>query len=285
MKMFLRPSTAIFLPRSASLFQRRHGAGLHVLPAHYAGLILKYLYFWRKANQLNSMNIAIAKFKETLVDIRRMKSFDGAQTNRIKSRIDMLLKNYLPGEDNYLQSLNGLNFPSETNAEDGVKLQQELIHLLELVIEDLQIREEEAIKRSENKPLAEKYRHDMQKLRNDFEKDLLYERNNYEYLKKKYDLLQINYDRLQKDYETAKIARKKWVVFFMAAVPLTLFLLTFDWIIPFNATVSTRLLPLVKILVATGAFSFCLYYPLKSNKLLFFGFVALAAATGVYFFL
>ena len=180
---------------------------------------------------------AIEKFEEILRRLKKLNYGDNNLFHATKKETLMLIKNFLPKDIHYKQDLEKIEISDTNHASDSSSLDKwihghdEFINTVRIIIEDLQIRHQKQIDKSGNKSEIERYVDEIERIKNDTGKDLIFERNNFNYLKRKYDLLQYNYDQLQESYQQVLGRKNQWILYITWSVLIGLAVLVFDQII------------------------------------------------------
>ncbi len=177
---------------------------------------------------------AIEKFEDLLRRSKKLNYGDHNLFQACKKEAIMLVENYLDPSNTYKADLGAVdNHKTEENSnlDNWIEAQDELINILHIVIEDLKIQQKKKIQESENKSEIEKYQDEIERIKNETGKDLIFERNNYNYLKRKYDLLQYNYEQLKISHEETFGKRNHWILYITWAILLSLIVLVFDQLI------------------------------------------------------
>ncbi|MCG8323200.1 MAG: hypothetical protein MI921_27120 [Cytophagales bacterium] len=180
---------------------------------------------------------AIEKFEEILRRLKKLNYGDHNLFNATKKETLMLIGNFLPKDVHYKKDLDKIEISGHNHAADSSSLDKwihghdEFINVVRIIIEDLQIRHQKQIDKSAHKSDIEKYVSEIERIKNDTGKDLIFERNNFNYLKRKYDLLQYNYDQLQASYQQVLGKKNQWILYITWSVLVGLVVLVFDQII------------------------------------------------------
>ncbi len=180
---------------------------------------------------------AIEKFEDILRRLKKLNYGDHNLFNATRKECLMLINNFLPKDSTYKKDLEQIKISKNNQENDASSLDrwihghEEFINLVRIVIEDLQIQQRKEIDKSKNKTEIEKYVSEIERIKNDTGKDLIFERNNYNYLKRKYDLLQYNYDQLNASYQQVLGKKNQWILYITWTVLVGLLVLVFDQII------------------------------------------------------
>ena len=180
---------------------------------------------------------AIEKFEEILRRLKKLNYGDHNLLNATKKETLMLINNFLPKDAHYKKDLEKIEISNNHQETDSSSLDkwihghEEFINIIRIVIEDLQIRHQKQVDKSENKSEIQKYISEIERIKNDTGKDLIFERNNFNYLKRKYDLLQYNYDQLHASYQQVLGRKNQWILYITWSVLVGLVVLVFDQII------------------------------------------------------
>ena len=180
---------------------------------------------------------AIEKFEDILRRLQKLNYGDHNLFNAAKKETIMLINNFLPKDPHYKRDLEKIDVSNNNQSKDSSSLDKwihghdEFINIVRVLIEDLQIRHQKQIDKSANKSEVEKYIAEIERIKNDTGKDLIFERNNFNYLKRKYDLLQYNYDQLNASYQQVLGKKNQWILYITWSVLVGLVVLVFDQII------------------------------------------------------
>ena len=180
---------------------------------------------------------AIEKFEDILRRLQKLNYGDHNLFNAAKKETIMLISNFLPKDPHYKRDLEKIDVSNNNRSKDSSSLDKwihghdEFINIVRVLIEDLQIRHQKQIDKSANKSEVEKYIAEIERIKNDTGKDLIFERNNFNYLKRKYDLLQYNYDQLNASYQQVLGKKNQWILYITWSVLVGLVVLVFDQII------------------------------------------------------
>ncbi|MDN5215336.1 hypothetical protein QQ020_24870 [Fulvivirgaceae bacterium BMA12] len=180
---------------------------------------------------------AIEKFEDILRRLKKLNYGDHNLFSATRKECLMLINNFLPKDSPYKKDLEQIKISKNNQENDSSSLDrwihghEEFINLVRIVIEDLQIQQRKEINKSKNKTEIEKYVSEIERIKNDTGKDLIFERNNYNYLKRKYDLLQYNYDQLNASYQQVLGKKNQWILYITWTVLVGLLVLVFDQII------------------------------------------------------
>lgn len=183
---------------------------------------------------------ATEKFEDLLRRSRKLTYGDHSIFKATKKEALMLVENYLTKDSTYktdleLITVNEMKPNSDnTNLDNWIEAQDELINIIHIIIEDLKIQQKKKVQESENKSEIEKYLAEIDRIKNETGKDLIFERNNYNYLKRKYDLLQYNHEQLKVAHKETFGKKNHWILYVTWAALLGLLILVFDQIINWN---------------------------------------------------
>ncbi len=183
---------------------------------------------------------AIEKFEDLLRRAKKLNYGDHNLFQAYKKEAVMLVDNYLTASSIYKTDLEHVNTnksdetQENTNLDNWIEAQDELINIMHIVIEDLKIQQKKKIQDSENKTEIEQYQDEIDRIKNETGKDLIFERNNYNYLKRKYDLLQYNYEQLKLSHQETFGKRNHWILYIIWAILSSLIILVFDQIISWD---------------------------------------------------
>ena len=178
---------------------------------------------------------AIHEFQGVLMEVRTLHYKENNKLRSIKSKILMLLDNFLPQHDFYKTHLADIKFKSEKAADENIwiKGQRDLIDLLETIIDDLNIIHKSQLKKSEKLALGDEYESEYQRIRNDLEKDIVFERNKLRHLERKFNMLNLEHKQLQNQFDQLLGTRDKWILYgcltFVAIASVWFFDLLFSW--------------------------------------------------------
>ena len=214
---------------------------------------------------------SIEKFEEILRRLKKLNYGDHNLFHATKKEVLMLLNNFLPKDIHYKKDLEKIEINGNNHTADASSLDKwihghdEFINTLRVIIEDLRIRHKQQIDKSSNKSEIEKYLAEIERIKNDTGKDLIFERNNFNYLKRKYDLLQYNHDQLQASYQEVLGRKNQWILYITWSVLAGLVVLVFDQIInwPWFDSHERKLYIKLTGLLFTG--SIFLLIPFKRN--------------------
>ncbi len=224
---------------------------------------------------------AIEKFENVVKRLKKLNYGDNNLFLSEKREAEMLLENYLPRKTTYRNQLHAIEVPEIenkndlTNSDRWIEGQEELIRFLNIVINDLNIRHTRKIESSENRSEIENYEQKIAQLKNDGEKDLIFQTNKLNYLQKKFDILQYENAKLKKDIDAVKGIRSRWVTFGMLTTIVAILIATFDHYIDwawFDAHPMKINLKILSTLFFTAVF---LHLPLKDRKLAYLSLIIL----------
>lgn len=225
---------------------------------------------------------AIEKFEDVIKRLKKLNYGDNNLFLSEKREAEMLLENYLPRKTTYRNQLHAIDVPETdnknnlTNSDSWIEAQEEMIRLLNVVINDLKIRHAKKIESSENRSEIENYEQKIVQLKNDGEKDLIFQTNKLNYLQKKFDILQYENTKLKEDIDAVIGIRSRWITFGMLTTIVAILIAIFDHYIDwawFDAHPMKIYLKILSALFFTAVF---LHLPLKDRKLTYLSLIILA---------
>ena len=217
------------------------------------------------------MNEAIEKLEDIFVRIQKLDYKNINEANSIKNRLFILLETILPEKVNYQKSLEKIDFAEnigvDLSKDTWISNQEAIKELVDVILVDLKLKERENVKNSENLDIVQKYEIELERIKNNFQKDLLLEKNKYRYLKKKYDIAQYNYENLKNDYQNILGKKEKWMTYLSVCFPLVFIILSLDVYFNFYWFNTLQYLVLVKTGLSFAVIAGFLYIPLKDKRL------------------
>lgn len=225
---------------------------------------------------------AIEKFGEVVKRLKKLNYGDNNLFLSEKREAEMLLEHYLPRKSSYRNELHTINVPTNENKNDlrgsdqWIEGQDQLIRFLNVVINDLKIRHTKKIESSENRSEIENYEQKIAQIKNDGEKDLIFQTNKLNYLQKKFDILQYENTKLKNDIETVKGIRSRWITFGMLTTIIAIVIAIFDHYLHWAWFDVHPMKIYLKILSALFFTSIFLHLPLKDRKLTYLSFIILS---------
>jgi len=224
---------------------------------------------------------AIEKFEEVVKRLKKLNYGDNNLFLSEKRETKMLLENYLPRKTTYRNQLHAIEVPGTANKNDltgsdqWIEGQEQLIRFLHVVIKDLKIRQAKKIESSENRSELENYEQKIAQIKNDGEKDLIFQTNKLNYLQKKFDILQYENTKLKEDIDAVVGIRSRWITFGMFTTVMAIIIAIFDHYIDWAWFDVHPMKLYLKILTALFFTTIFLHLPLKDRKLTYLSFIIL----------
>lgn len=225
---------------------------------------------------------AIEKFEEVVKRLKKLNYGDNNLFLSEKREAEMLLENYLPRKKTYRNQLHAIEVPETENKNDlnnsdsWIEGQEEMIRFLNVVITDLKIRHAKKIESSENRSEIENYEQKIAQLKNDGEKDLIFQTNKLNYLQKKFDILQYENTKLKEDIDAVIGIRSRWITFGMLTTIMAILIAIFDHYIDWTWFDLHPMKIYLKILSALLFTTVFLHLPLKDRKLTYLSLIILS---------
>ncbi|MDN5200953.1 hypothetical protein QQ008_06265 [Fulvivirgaceae bacterium BMA10] len=234
------------------------------------------------------MQEAIQKFEALLRRVKKLHYGDVKLFEVEKKEAVMLIGHFLAEKKSYQKDVEEIVVPENGNANKKtenlwIEKQQEFIGLLKLVIKDLKIREKKEIGKSQNSDIADEYRKEIERIKNDAEKDLMLAKNNYNYLKRKYNLLEYNYKQLKREHNEAIGRKRLWTIYAFMIIIFGTAILIFDAFVEwpwFDLHDRNLYLKITSILFVAALL---LYVPMRKNRFIFLAILLLGGIGALAF--
>jgi hypothetical protein len=211
----------------------------------------------------------IKQSEDLILEIKALQPGDEAKANNCTRKLIQICNFYIEECQEFSIQLQEIHF-----ADIGIasidRWQTQQINLLQLaksIHEELKLQHKKKIHEKSNQLQIEELKLALSELKNDSEKDLTLEKNNYQYLQKKYENLKKKHSQLEQEYKDLLGSKKDWYTYFIIVFPLVFFILFFDKFLYISYYNLLKYNVLVKTGIAFAFISGFLYIPLKDKRL------------------
>ncbi|MGK7395421.1 MAG: hypothetical protein ACNS62_12670 [Candidatus Cyclobacteriaceae bacterium M3_2C_046] len=226
------------------------------------------------------MLTVIHQFEQIVAQAKKLPFGAEKEAQVLQKEALTIQQTHLPRHKKLEATLQEIQF-DQTESDNWPDLQQQFLQTLNQI--QIKLQQKASVTNKENIEQAIRTQQELEKLKNDYEKDLILEKNNYEFLKKKYELLQYNHDQLKRNLQKAVLTKNNWIRFFTFSLPVVFFVLVFDHFIHLEWLENLKLINTFKIMASFAIVSILLFFTLRSFRFLVIalGFILVMVILGL----
>ena len=226
------------------------------------------------------MQELIKQSEDIVTAVKSLNYGDRDALMQIKDTLRDFTKAHVPENHSYQDQLKEIDFPEKETLQQDLwqEHQQNLLQLAQGIHQDILKKHKAYKQETSSQEQIETLQKEVDKMKNDYEKDLILERNNHQYLKKKYEILKIKHEQMERQFQQVLGSKRNWNIYLLLVFPLVFVVLFFDTFFPLSFFGLLRYQLLVKTSVSFSLISGLLYIPLKNRLLILLAFFFLLIA-------